>query len=127
MHFNSVSNEVDDPIFGNRSCGVERKLANTIVDEGAVRYFNYKDHVVRPRGGVPVAFSGEAGQDKIRFRFRVARQPKRVLHSDPGSARELLNESTHQGVDAKGMATPGGWHLDDLSLDKLHAVVFAEN
>ena len=59
--------------------------------------------------------------------FGVGRENDRALDGDERSLAKPQREESSEVHDEGDVATPDGRHLDDLALDQLDPVVFAED
>ena len=57
----------------------------------------------------------------------MAGEHDRTLHADDGALANALREPSVQAVHAGRVARPDGAHLDNLTVDELHAFVLGEH
>lgn len=127
VNLNSIFRRISQPNFGDARPRIKRQLDLSIIFDGRVRHFDNQQHIrsCRMASGIKIISCSKEGEVWLRRRELI--NVNRVLDADNHLLPDRPIQKSIETFDACRMSAPDGTHLDDLTFDQLHAIIFGQD
>jgi hypothetical protein len=107
--------------------GVEPELGRAVVGQRAVGDLDHQERVLGPGVAFLVRRRTVAQDRQVGLGLGVVGEGDGALHPHGGAIAQACDQELGEVAHERLVATADGRHLDDLALDQLDAIVFAED